>query len=346
MSRRSLTLLLASLLALGLTGGAAQARVPYVALGPGPTFNTLSEVDGAPVLEVSGRPTFPTTGHLDLTTVNVQSELTLAQALHGWFERDLAVVPREVVYPPDKTDDQVAQENAQAMTQSQDAAVTAAARQLGFRTAEVRVKEVPAGSPSTGRLQVGDVVTALDGTSVRDAADLRRLVGEHRVGDEVRVSYARAGTPGTATVALGVSGGDIERRPVIGISTEEKPLKAPFSVKINLKDVGGPSAGLMFTLGILDKLGEASLTGGRYIAGTGEISPDGSVGPIGGIPQKLIAAKAKGAVAFLVPEDNCKEAVQRPPAGLPLIEVGSVSDALDGLQALRRGDQPRLCPAA
>lgn len=346
MSRRSLTLLLASLLALGLTAGAAQARVPYVALGPGPTFNTLSEVDGAPVLEVSGRPTYATDGHLDLTTVSVQSDLTLVRALQGWFDRDLAVVPREVVYPPDKSDAQVAKENAAAMTQSQDAAVTAAARQLGFRTAEVLVKEVPAGSPSSARLRAGDVVTALNGTSVRDAADLRQLVAQHAVGDEVSVSYVREGFPRTATVSLGVSGGDAERRPILGIQTEEKPVKAPFSVKINLKDVGGPSAGLMFTLGILDKLGEPSLTGGRYIAGTGEISTDGSVGPIGGIAEKLIAAKAKGAVAFLVPEANCKEAARRPPRGLPLLEVGSVSDALDGLQALRRGQKPRLCPAA
>ncbi len=114
---------------------------------------------------------------------------------------------------------------------------------------------------------------------------------------------------------------------------------------IRLKEVGGPSAGLMFALGIIDKLGPDSLTGGRYIAGTGTITPAGEVGPIGGIPQKLIAAKEKGAVAFLVPAGNCAEAAASAPAGLLLIEVGTLTAALDGLEALRDGGTPVSCAA-
>lgn len=343
MSRRTLTLLLATLLAIGLAAGAGQARVPYVALGPGPTYNTLGESGGKPVIAIEGRPTFPTDGRLDLTTVGVQSRLTLAGALTGWFARDLAVVPREVVYPPGKSDKQVEAQNTEAMRASQSDAATAAARQLGIRVSEVSVGEINAGAPASGLLQVGDVLTAVDGTPLRDAAELRAVVSGKKVGDTVRVTFVRAGVEATVDVVTASSGDAGAPRPVIGVTPAEKALDLPFDVTISLQEVGGPSAGLMFALGILDKLDEPSLTGGRYIAGTGEISADGKVGPIGGIPQKLLAAKAKGAVAFLVPADNCAEASKQRPAGLPLLKVATLSEALAGLEALRTGGQPVLC---
>ncbi len=343
MSRRTLTLLLASLLAAALAAGAAQARVPYVALGPGPTYNTLGEVDGQPVIVIDGRQTFPTDGHLDLTTVGVQSQLTLVTALRGWFARDLAVVPREVVYPPGRSDEQVQEKNAELMRESQGSAVTAAARQLGLRVAEVSVAEITPGAPATGRLEVGDVLTTVDGTSLRDAAELRALIGAKSIGDSVQIGFTRGGQARTVVIPTGESSGDGPRRPVIGVVTQAKPIDAPFTVDITLEEVGGPSAGLMFTLGILDKLGEPSLTAGKYIAGTGEISADGTVGSIGGIVQKLTAAKAKGADAFLVPAGNCAEAVRRPPPDLPLIRVATIEDALAGLDALEAGRPPSLC---
>lgn len=345
MSRRTLTLLLASALVVLLTGGAVSARVPYVALAPGPTYDTLGEVDGAPVLEIEGRPTFPTDGQLDLTTVGVQPELTLVEALGGWLDRQRAVVPREVVYPPGQTDEQVDQQTAEQMERSQGTAVSAAARQLGFRTATVSVDEVAEGAPADGRLREGDVLRSANGRPLRDAADLRAAVAGVGVGGVVRIGYERDGEPGAVELRTRVSDDDGEPRPVIGVVTREEPVDAPFDVTINLEDVGGPSAGLMFALGILDKLGEPSLTGGKYIAGTGEISASGAVGPIGGITMKLIAAEAKGADAFLVPEGNCAEAVVNPPPGLPLVSVASLSEALDALEALRGGDEPELCPA-
>lgn len=343
MSRRTLTLLLASLLAAALTAGAVQARVPYVALGPGPTYNTLGEMDGQPVIVIEGRQTFPTDGHLDLTTVGVQSQLTLFSALRGWFARDLAVVPREVVYPPGRSDAQVQEQNAELMKASQGSAVTAAARSLGLRVAEVSVAEVTPNAPAAGRLEVGDVVMSVDGTELRDAAELRALIGAKQVGDSVRIGFTRGGRSDTVVIATGASSGDGPRRPVIGVVTQEKPIEAPFSVEITLEEVGGPSAGLMFALGILDKLDEPSLTAGKFIAGTGEISADGTVGPIGGIVQKLTAAKGKGAEAFLVPAENCADALRRPPPGLMLIRVSTIEDALAGLDALAAGRPPVLC---
>ncbi len=340
MSRRALTLLLASVLALGLVLTAAVARVPYVALGPGPTYDTLGAVDGTPVLDVEGRRTYPTDGHLDLTTVGVQAKLTLAQALRGWFARDLAVVPREVVFPPGRTDAQVDEENQQAMRESQSAAVAAAARQLGLRP-QVLVQELGEDSPSAGRLRVDDALTAVDGKPVQDAASLRALISGRTPGQPVTITYTRGGRSAEAEVVTKeAQGEDGKPRAVIGVVTEER---YPLDVTINLQDVGGPSAGLMFTLGILDKVGPESLTGGKYVAGTGEISPDGTVGPIGGITQKLIAARRNGAVVFLVPEANCAEAATRPPAGLELVKVSTLRTALDGLQAVRRGTAPATC---
>jgi PDZ domain-containing protein len=344
-SRRTLTLLLASVLSVVLSAGAVQARVPYVALGPGPTYNTLGEVDGKPLLQIEGRPTFPTEGRLDVTTVGVQPRLTLFEALRGWLDRDRAVVPREVVFPPGKTDEEVDRETAEQMTASQNSAVSAAARQLGFRTADVIVEGVAADAPADGLLREGDVLRTVDGRPLRDAADLRAAVSGGEVGDVVRVGLERGGRSSTVEIRTDASDDDGEPRPVIGVVTREEPVDAPFEVDITLEDVGGPSAGLMFALGILDRLGEPSLTGGRYIAGTGEITAQGEVGPIGGIAQKLVASKAKGADAFLVPEGNCEEAVLNAPAGLPLVEVGSLSQALAGLEALREGEQPELCPA-
>ena len=194
MSRRTLTLLLSTLLATCLVVGALVAQVPYVALGPGPTFNTLGEEDGKPVITITGRATYPTTGHLDLTTVGVQSSLTLGEALQGWFRRDEAVVPRDLVFPPGQTDEQVDEENTRAMTASQDAATTAALASLDIPVAVDVARPSPTASPAQGRLQPGDVLTSVDGTPVTDPVQLRTLIGDRAVGEPVRIGYRRGST--------------------------------------------------------------------------------------------------------------------------------------------------------
>lgn len=340
MSRRTPTLLLSTLLATFLVVGALVAQVPYVALGPGPTFNTLGDEDGKPVISIAGRQTYPTTGHLDLTTVGVQSSLTLAEAMQGWFRREEAVVPRDLVFPPGQTDEQVDAENTRAMTESQDSATTAALAALDIPVA-VEVAAVSEGSPAQGRLAADDVLTSVDGTPVTSPVQLRSLIGERAVGDVVRIGYERAGTPGTAELTTAASG-EAAPRPVIGVETA---VEYPFTVDIALKEVGGPSAGLMFALGIIDKLGPESLTGGRYVAGTGEISADGVVGPIGGIQQKVVAARGKGAELFLVPAANCADAVANAPEGLRLARVETLADALAALEAVRGGGEPVACAA-
>jgi len=314
------------------------ARVPYVALGPGPTFNTLGDDDGTPVIDIEGHEVYAAPGHLDLTTVGVQVKLTLAQALVGWVRRDEAIVPRELVIPSGQTDEQVDEENTRQMVLSQDSATTAALTQLKIPVT-VKAAAVTEGSPAQGRLEAGDVLTSVDGTPVTGPAQLRTLIGEREIGAEVRIGYQRGGTTGETELTT-ASSGETPPRPVIGVETD---VTYPFTVKIGLKDVGGPSAGLMFALGIVEKLEPGSLTDGRYVAGTGEISPDGEVSPIGGIQQKILAARKKGAVLFLVPAANCADAVANAPEGLQLAKVTSLADALQALQAVREGQAPASC---
>ena len=345
MSRRTLTLLLASVLALGMTLIAGLARVPYVALAPGPTYNTIGLYEGKPVITVEGRKTYDEPGNLNMTTISVVTRLTLVEALRGWFERDLAVVPREVIYPPDRTDDEVREEEQAAFRGSQESATAAALKQLGVPgTLQVRVEKVASEAPASGKLKADDQLVAIDGTPVTGGKQLRELIGRRSPGQPVRVAYVRAGKRAEVTlVTTTARNDDGTSRPVIGVETREQ-TDFPVKVKISLGEIGGPSAGLMFALGIIEKLGPESLTGGRFIAGTGTIDVNGAVGPIGGISQKLIAAREKKATVFLVPAANCAEAVQSPPDGLTLVRVDTLKGALGELQKLRSGAATTPCP--
>ena len=343
MSRRALTLLLATVLAFGLAIAGVLTPVPYVSLSPGPAYDTLGKVSGATVISITGRPTFPTDGRLDLLTVSVSDRITLLQALRGWLSSSEQVVPREILFPPSQSPAQVDKDNAQQMRQSQDAATTAALTEIGVpATRSVEVASVQAGAPAAGKLQAGDILTTVDGAPVRTAADLRAAIGRRTPGQRVTVGYTRAGRPGTVTITTGRST-DAPVRPVIGIAPQERS-EFPVKVTISLRDVGGPSAGLMFALGIIEKLGKESITGGRTVAGTGEIGNDGKVGAIGGVTEKLIAAKSAGATVFLVPADNC--AALKGDAndkGITLVKVATLKEALAGLKTLRDGGTPTSC---
>ena len=345
MTRRALTLGLGSVLAVGLGLGGLVTQVPYVALEPGPTFNTLGNEgteDGRPVIEIEGRPTFEPEGRLDLTTVSVTQQLTLGEAIWGWFSRDQAVLPRELVYPPDQTDEEVDASNRESMEQSRDTATAAALRELGIRSEVVRVSQVPAG-PSTGKISVGDVIVEVDGDAVLDGIGLRQLIGRRQPGQPVTIGYRRGTSTEVREVVITTgSAPDDAARPVIGVVTEPTPVR-DLNVTINLSEVGGPSAGLMFALGIVDKLDRVDLTGGRFVAGTGAIAADGTVSPIGGIAQKLTASRRKGATVFLVPAGNCEEAAGATPDGLTLVKVATLRDALVGLRVVRDGGDPVGC---
>ncbi|MEN3614352.1 YlbL family protein [Plantactinospora sp. ZYX-F-223] len=338
MRRRGVTVLLGAVITALLSVGVLAAPIPYVVLGPGPTVDTLGRQDDKEVIQVSGRETSTSAGQLRLTTVGVQPDVKLLSAIAGWFSSDEAVVPYELIYPPGQTQQQVEERNAEDFAASQTSAETAALRELGYPV-QVVVKAVTAGAPSEGILKVGDVITSVDDKPVVVASSLTDLIRARPAGSALKIGYTRDGKQATATI---VSAATDNNPPRIGVEIEQRQPH-PFELKIDLGDIGGPSAGLMFALGIIDKIRTEDLTGGKIIAGTGTINDLGEVGPIGGIPQKLVGAKKAGAKYFLVPAGNCEEAVRNAQSGLPMARVGTLDEALSALETISAGGEPPKC---
>ena len=321
-----------------LAGVAAFLPVPYLGLSPGAPYNTLGVApdSDARMIAISGVQTYPAEdGQLDFTIVSVsgkcESGLTLTEAISVWFDRDAAVVPKTVVCPPDASDEEVSEKVAEEMRSSQDSAITAALAHL--RISKVAVTKVLEGSPAAVALRPGDVITTVDGVEVKTLAELRREIGKRSVGQTVRIGYTRGGVAAHATIGT-VAAEDDGTRPTIGIEGKTDAT-APFTVDINTDPVGGPSAGLMLSLGIIELLTPGSLTGGAHVAGTGTIAEDGSVGPIGGIQQKLVGAAEAGATHFLVPDGNWERAQSFQQDGLTMHRIETLADALAALEKIK-----------
>ena len=315
-----------------------QAPVRYVILGPGPTFDTLGQYAGKQVIQITGTKTSTSAGQLRMVTVNVTDDIDLLSAIKAWFDPQEKVVPRELIYPPDETSEQVEQENKEAFEESQSSAETAALRELGYPV-KVTVKEVAADGASAGKLTVGDVITAVDGQPVTSTEKLQELVRAKPVGTELPVTRQRGDA--TETVRITTKAGD-GGTPRIGVSAENKQPH-PFEITYHLENVGGPSAGLMFALGTIDALNTDDLTGGKVIAGTGTIDDEGEVGIIGGIAQKLVGARDDKAEFFLTPAGNCDEAKANAVDGLTLVKVATLDGALDALEEIRAGRPTPTC---
>jgi Lon-like protease len=333
-TRRTTTLLVTSLLIIVLAAVGLTLPVPFVALQPGPTTNTLGKAGGSQLITVSGSAkTYPVNGQLLLTTVSEQPTLTLFSAVGYWLSSHNAVVPEELINPSGQSQEEQNKQGQADMVASQENATTAALHYLKS-PATVSVASTGKGLPAFGKLKQGDVLLAVDGHKLLDSVDLRADIRPLKPGSDVTISFRRDGV--TQDVILKtVPSSEDPAKSVIGVT----PLdKRPFTVKIGLKGVGGPSAGLMFALGIVDRLNPANLTGGKTIAGTGEIEADGTVDPIGGIQQKLAGARRSGATTFLVPAANCAEARGAIPKGLTLVKVTSLAQAIKALDGIRSGD--------
>lgn len=263
--------------------------------------------------------------------------MTLLSAIRGWIDPEVAVVPIERVYPPNETVEEVEQRTAEEMQLSQQDATAAALRALDIPVAtETAVGSVLEGAPAQGKLEAGDVIISVDGTPAVSPDAVRDAVRAKQPGDTVTFVVRREGEELDVPVVTGPTPDEPDVA-AVGIS----PVVAyayPFTVEIEVEDVGGPSAGLMFALGIYDKLTPGELNGGRFIAGTGEIDADGQVGAIGGIQQKLVAARDEGATVFLTPAGNCSEAVGAAPDGLQLVRVETLDDAVQALDRIREGE--------
>jgi PDZ domain-containing protein len=336
LSRRVRTLIVAGVVFLILFVVALSVPVPYVVLSPGPTFNTLGKDDsGATIITLDGRKAASIRGNLNMTTVNVSDRpITAFEALSGWLLHDEVVVPRAAIYPPGQSQQQVDQQNADDFTASQDNATAAAFCELGYPKA-FGIFDVVGKSPADGVLEPGDQLLAVGSTRVASTDQLKAALATHQPGEKVAVTIKRGADRLVRTVTLGKSPSGA-RGGYVGILASVTCL-APFTVHITLANIGGPSAGLMFALGIIDKAGRQDLTGGRFIAGTGTIDPDGTVGAIGGIALKMIAARDKGATVFLAPASNCDDVRGNVPSGLRVIAVKTLHEALQDLAEVRTG---------
>lgn len=338
------------LLTLSIAGTVAFATAPspYVVEQPGPVFDTLGTVvgeDDEPIvlIEVDGAPTYDTEGHLDMLTVQIvgtrESPLSWFDVAVAWVDPSRAILPVDVVYPDGQTAEESDEESAVQMTTSQQDAIAAALTELDIPfQSTLTVGGTFDDTPSVGVLEVGDELLAAQGEPVADVTELRAVIADVGVGGTLTLAIRRDGSDREVTLNPVASE---DGTPVIGIFTAAE-YDFPVDVEIRLERVGGPSAGMMFALAIVDKLTPGALTGGEHIAGTGTITPTGEVGAIGGIVQKMYGAREEGAEWFLAPAANCDEVVGKIPAGLEVYAVATLEEALATVDAVAAGDTADL----
>ena len=341
-SRRSGGLLSSLFLVIVIAAGLSFIPLPYVIFQPGPITNTLGDLDGKPIIQVKGATAYPAKGALDFTTVRVSGgpgdRVNVFGLAEAALRQDYEIYKREEIYPTETTREQVQQENAAEMVDSQEVAAAIALRETGRTVPErVVVSQLPEGSPAKGVLEPGDEIVSVAGTPTPDAAAVQTAVRAQKAGAPVSIVVRRGGGEKTVSVTTR----DVQGRTVIGVALG-RDYELPVDVTITAGGVGGPSAGTMFTLAVYDVLTPGDLTGGRRIAGTGTMEPDESVGPIGGIRQKLSGARHGGADYFLAPADNCDEVVGHIPDGLQVVRIGSFDDALGAVKAIAADDVASL----
>lgn len=331
-----------------IPGTNIQLTVPYAAEGPGPSFNTLGDVDGVQVVDIEGAETDEVHGNLNMTTVSVRHGMSLSQALVRWLTTDDTLVPIEHIFPPDLTEEEVREQNSIAFSTSGSTATLAAMQYLN-RPVEVTVADVAKDSAAAKEIEPGDVLLSVDDVPVDKPALVRAFVQEHKPGEKVRVeirkdSQVKDGEQGdvvTKEITLGKHPED-ENVALLGVTMTVQPADG-VRVKYNLEEVGGPSAGLMFTLAVVDKLSPGDLGGGKFVAGTGTIAEDGKVGPIGGIEHKVRSARDLGAEVFLAPEANCAEAVSRDTGDMVVLKITDLDQAVQQLKNYSEGSEVSKC---
>jgi len=322
-------------------------HLPYAVMSPGPTENTLgaSADGGKPIIAVSGLPTYPTDGALRFTTVRVEGgpgyPVNVWDVLQAWVDPARDVLPVDQVFDPQVTKEQVAEENAIQMEGSQEEATAVALRAIGKRVpTHVAIAGITDGSKAKGLLAVGDRLERIGDEPITSTQQVRDVLQRTKPGDPVSLTVTRQGKQRTVQVPT-ISGQ--EGRTALGVLlglTHDFPAK----ITVDAGSIGGPSAGLMFSLGIYDKLTPGPLAGGNQIAGTGTIDEQGAVGPIGGIRQKLAGARADGAQYFLAPAGNCDEVVGHEPDGLSVFKVGTFDEARTAVEDIAKhqtGSLPR-----
>ena len=346
LSRRYTTMLVAALSLIGLTCVALLLPVPYVMMRPGPAYDTLGDFEGKPMFTFGKDvKVYPTDGSLDFTTVSVtraDRHVTLVDAAAAYFGSENAVVPKSLIYPDDETAEQSTQQGAAQLDSSKDSSRVAALRAAGFTvTGTPQIAGIVKGGAADGKLKAGDLVKGVDGTKVDSAEGLVKAVGTHKPGDVVTVSVTRKGKAQDIPVTTKPDS-ENPKLPRLGVTLGTK-YAYPFTINNNVgRSIGGPSAGTMFALAIYDKLTPGALTGGVKVAGTGEMAPDGTVGPIGGVRQKMAGAAHHTAKIFLDPAANSAEAADGDDFGMTLVKITKLEDAIDSLEALAKDDDAKV----
>jgi PDZ domain-containing protein len=313
-------------------------RVPYFALTPGPAQDVgrLITIDGAKTTSVNGQ--------LLLTTVSLH-EIRVFEAVRGWFDPSIAILSKAAIIPSDSSEQEVEQRTTVQMEESHFLAGAAALSLLGYdvqvEPSGVRISTIDANVPASESLRRGDVVIGVDGRAVKQDTDLRTAVRRHNVGDTIGLRIMR-GTETLEVTTRTVGLPEDPSVPAIGVGVETVDrVRLPLAIEINSLGIGGPSAGLMFAVGIFDLLDAGDLTRGRVIAGTGEISITGDVGPVGGIRQKVESARRQRAHLFVVPLAELSEAC-KVAKDMPVVGVENLKQTIDVLRGTR-GTTVRSC---
>jgi PDZ domain-containing protein len=345
MKQRTLAATIALPLVVALLLAAWLVPLPYSVYRPGVTLNVLGDEspDGKPIIQVAGHPVYRDGGQLRMTTVSVtrrDTRIGLLGLLGAWFDRDAAVYPRSAVYPDTSGNEQDDTTEGEAeMAGSQDIATAVAVKQLGLPVSQrVQIAAVQPDTPADGHLEPRDLVLRVNGSRVATSDAAITAIQATPAGQPVDLTVLRSGKRTDVSFLPGTKDG----KPYLGVSIG-MGFRLPFQVNIDIDQaIGGPSAGLMFSLAIYDTLTPGSLTNGKPIAGTGTISPDGSVGAIGGIQQKIPAAMHDGAKLFLVPADNCADAVGADHGDMRLVKVTTMDSAVDSIETWAKDPDAKL----
>ena len=324
-----------ALLVLSL-GGLMALPSGYVIERPGQVFNVMGEIDDKPVISASDVKTFESETRFDITTVsllgNRDSTPGWLQVLSAWIDPTQIVLPLDEVYPPQLSTQQVRAESTAQMEVSQQDAIAAALTELGYPLdRQLYVASVIQDTPASKKLVAGDFLLAVGAVQVLTYEELKEQI-QLSEGKPIIVKVLRDGEAKEFELTPEKKDDSWVIGAMVGYVYD-----FPVEIALQLGDVGGPSGGLIFSLGIIDVLTQGSLGGQNHIAGTGTISADGKVGPIGGIELKMISAKNAGATLFLAPEGNCSEVIGQIPEGLSVAVVKDLKSALQALEDFNLG---------
>ncbi len=337
LTRQTWTAAVSAVVFVAMAALLALVPVPFVSWAPGSAYDVLGERDGQPVVSISGIPVSPVSGRLNLTTVSVtrvDASLSLPEALLAHLLADREVLPRQAIYPPGQSSEEVKQQESQMMVDSQRDAIVAALREAGVPVSEMpAVSAVTMNGPSYRQMEPGDLIVAVDQFPVATPDEVRKRIQAHKVGDKILFSVLRNKVAMDVTVTAQASNNN-PGMPAVGMRFSTG-YSFDADVKVNIDPaIGGPSAGLVFALAIYDKITPSALIDGRNIAGTGTITASGDVGAIGGIREKIVAARSAGASIFLVPAPNCDD-VKGLETTTKLIPVTNLRGAITALIAAK-----------